>query len=610
MKILVVNDISRASHSSRPEVEIYINWARLGHQVTVFSPAPAYREELESLGIDVLVSRQKHKISLSTIFQLRKLMRENDYDVVYATNSRTIPSAAFAAIGHRAKLVCYRGTISGLYRSDPTSYLTILHPRIDGVVCVSNAVTEYVQRKLLKSSVRAITIYKGHQLSWYNETPADLTEFGIPDNAFVAIAVARFRPRKGLSVLLDAMQYLAHLENFHLLVVGSGADSEPYTSQIKNSPMRSRIHVTGFRDNAPQFVAASNVLVQASTGGEGLPRAMVEALAYGVPAIATETGGAKEFIKNGENGYIVPVRDAKAIAEKIEYLYHHPEQHAAMREACRQTVRTALSSETTAREHIDFFYSLMGEDNSTLHFEITDAYAPHKAEILSLVSKFSESGTVLQQGRNTIKKIYLGDLPVVVKSFRNPGSLRGWIYANLVRSKAKKSFQHAQQLLANGIDTPEPIAWIEQVRNGRIESSFYLSLYAPHDMTMRDIFARNDQQATEIIQLFTRFTYAMHNAGILHLDHSANNTLITLTAEGYRFTVIDINRMKFGKVSIRAGLKNFVRLTDNVAAMETIARIYADCTSTDPDWCRSTLLALKKRHVNKLALKRTLKNLF
>ena len=76
-------------------------------------------------------------------------------------------------------------------------------------------------------------------------------------------------PPKASSVLIEAAGLLADLPNFHLLVVGSGADQPPYLNAIANSPMRERIHLTGLRGDAPQLIAASQVLVQASIDGEG-----------------------------------------------------------------------------------------------------------------------------------------------------------------------------------------------------------------------------------------------------------------------------------------------------------------------------------------------------
>ncbi len=331
----------------------------MGHSVTIFCPHTEYRNELEILGIVVHETRQLHKVCRKTIKQLRRFLLAGHYDIIYAINSKAIPSAAFASVGYPAKLVCYRGTVSGLYRHDPTSYLTILNPRVDAVICVSQAVSDYVEKKVWRKTVKIETIYKGHQLKWYNEKAANLSEFDIPNNAFVAIAVARFRPTKGLLVLLEALNLIAHLENLHVLIVGNGTDAKVYKTALANHQMRTRIHVTGHRNDATKLIAASDVLVQASTRGEGLPRSIVESLGHGVPVISTTTGGAKEILEDEVSGYLVPTHDSPAIAQKLSYLYDNPKTTSAMSDNCRAIVRTTLSSEITAQKHIKFFHSLL-----------------------------------------------------------------------------------------------------------------------------------------------------------------------------------------------------------------------------------------------------------
>ena len=248
--------------------------------------------------------------------------------------------------------------------------------------------------------------------------------------------------------------------------------------------------------------------------------------------------------------------------------------------------------------------------SSTIQFDIADDYQGYTDQALSIKTLFDQSTDVLQQGRNVIKNVVLKDNSVVVKSFRKPNILRGWIYARITNGKAKKSFLHAKKLLSNNVDTPEPIAYLEEFEGKRLTHSYYLAAYKEHDLTMKDVFIHNSEENSLIIQQFTHFTFSMHQAGILHLDHSANNTLISKTKDGYQFSVIDINRLWFGKVSVKKGLKNFVRLTDNNEAMKTIASTYAACTQTDPDYCQKTLFKLKRKHVGRLNTKRRLKALF
>jgi glycosyltransferase involved in cell wall biosynthesis len=281
------------------------------------------------------------------------------YDIIYATTSKTIPNAAFAAIGFPAKVVAYRGTTGGLYRHDPTAYLTILHPRVDGVICVSEAVRQDVLAQVWKNRDRVVTIHKGHELDWYQATPADLGEFGIAPADFVIICAVNARPSKGIDVMLQAADLLADHERMHLLLAGLGMDKEPYTRLIANNRMRERIHVAGFRQDAPQLIAASDVLVQPSVSGEGLPRAVMEAVSYGTPVVITDTGGGKEVIEDGKSGFVVAARDPAAIADRIARLYADTELARHMAAAGKERLRTEFSSANTVAQTIAYFESLL-----------------------------------------------------------------------------------------------------------------------------------------------------------------------------------------------------------------------------------------------------------
>lgn len=352
------SDYSRINHSVRPEVEIFLQLAAWGHEVRVFSPRLDPDEPFTALGIRAETTGQTEKISPSSIHQLRRELARTTYDIVFATSSRTIPTAAFACIGFATRLIVYRGTTRGLKRRDPTSFLTVLHPRVDAVVTVSEAVSEAVRRKLYKNRDKVVSIFKGHNIDWYTDTPADLAEFGIPPDAVVAIAVARFRPSKGLRYLIEACDALADIEQFHLLIVGSGADEEPYTSLVNRSAMATRIHVTGRREDALKLTAAADLLVQASVDGEGLPRSIVEALAFGKPIVSTTAGGAKEVLEEGKTGYLIPPGDSGAIACSVRRLVEDPEQRHAMAERCKNLVRSRLAHTETARAYERFFLSV------------------------------------------------------------------------------------------------------------------------------------------------------------------------------------------------------------------------------------------------------------
>jgi glycosyltransferase involved in cell wall biosynthesis len=360
MNILIFGSSDSSFNSIRPEAEIYIGMVKQGHTVTVVTHGGTeYSKRFEGNGIKVISHHPRHKISFESIAIIRNELQSNHYDIVYATNSKTIPNAAFACIGIPVKLITYRGTTGGLYRHDPSAYLTHLHPRVDGIICVAEAVREDVIQRVWKNKNNVVAIHKGHNLSWYDKPPADLTEFGITKEDFTVICAVNARPSKGISVMLEASNYLSDISNLHILLVGKNMDVEPYASLIKNSKMSARIHIAGYRFDAPELIHASDVLVQPSISGEGLPRAVMEAMGYGTPVVITTAGGGKEVVDDGVTGFIVPTRDPEAIATKVRQLSQNFELALKMSKNCKEKLRTDLSSDRTVTRYIEYFESLL-----------------------------------------------------------------------------------------------------------------------------------------------------------------------------------------------------------------------------------------------------------
>ena len=360
MNLLILPGSGGSYTSARPESEIFVGLANAGHNVTVVTDTDnQYIPRFVEHGIQVVNSSSGKKISLKTIKLIRRTIRENNIEIVYATNSRNIPNAAFAAIGQNVKLVVYRGTTGGLYRRDPSTYLTVLHPRVDGVVCVSHAVEKHVKTRIWnRTSDNVVTIYKGHDLAWYTNPETDLTAFKTDKSNFNVACVANARPHKGLIYVIKAAKELADLKNLHILLVGKNISTEPYVSAIEKSGMKGRIHLTGYRNDAPEVIAACDVLVLPSIR-EGLPRVILESLAYSTPVITSANEGSMEIIEDGVNGYVVPVRDASGIAQKIRYLHDNPEILKELSANCQEKIKNELSSELTIKKYIEYFQSLL-----------------------------------------------------------------------------------------------------------------------------------------------------------------------------------------------------------------------------------------------------------
>lgn len=362
MNILLCTSFMGSWNAIRPEAKIFIGMAQRGHNILVASqPHAPYAERFREEGIQVLDCYPKRKICFKTIVQLRDIIQDNQIDIVYATNSKTIPNAAFACMNLCVKLVNYRGASRGLYRHDPSAYLTHLHPRVDGISCNAEAVRQDVLKRVWKNKNQVRTIYKGHDIAWFSNEKTDLSILGIPEDAFVVTCVANARPCKGVDVLLKATRLIYDIPNIYVLIVGQDVDNPVYQKEKENSPMADNIILAGFRTDAPQIIAASDVYVQPSTSREGMAKTIIEAMAQRIATVGTDVGGTKELIANEQSGFVVPPEDPNAIAQKIRTLFENPDLRRTLGDAARNRIATHFSVEKSIDKHLGFFEELLGE---------------------------------------------------------------------------------------------------------------------------------------------------------------------------------------------------------------------------------------------------------
>lgn len=360
MRLLCITNHGDTLNSIRPEAEIFIGLARAGVQVTVMTRADScYADAMRAAGVTVVDFSPRRKLSLPAIRFIRQTLKRGAYDLVYAFNNKAIANAAMACIGLPVVLVTYRGQTGNISRWDPFAYLTHLHPRVDCVVCVSRATRDDL-RPQLRHPERVVSIYKGHDLAWYSETPASLATFGIPEGAFVVASIANNRPRKGVPTLLEAAALLPPELPIWFLLVGSGMDSPQVQHLVQACPEPQRIVRAGHRSDATAIVAACQVSVLASTKREGLPKTVIEAMAHGVAPVVSDTGGSAELVQDGVSGLVVPPGDAAAIARAIETLYRDPEKRRLMGRRARERIASHFSVQQTVRQHLALFQSLTG----------------------------------------------------------------------------------------------------------------------------------------------------------------------------------------------------------------------------------------------------------
>src|SRR5262249_14228373 len=142
-------------------------------------------------------------------------------------------------------------------------------------------------------------------------------ELGIPDNEFCIGCVSNLFPVKGHITALEAIEYFAaQRSNWRLLLAGAGPARAPVEDLLNARARKDRVNFLGTSHRVPELLNAMDVYVLPSVA-EGISNSLLEAMASGVPVIATATGGNPEVVVDGESGLLFPVGDAHRLANHL-----------------------------------------------------------------------------------------------------------------------------------------------------------------------------------------------------------------------------------------------------------------------------------------------------
>ena len=237
-------------------------------------------------------------------------------------------------------------------------------------------------------------------------------------------------------------------------------------------------------------------------------------------------------------------------------------------------------------------------------------YQELEAFVEQLPSKFTNQGETIQDRRNIIKVVNYEGLNLNIKRYRVPIFINRIIYTFFRKTKAYRAYNNALIVIDKGFETPTPIAYIEDYKNGLLSLSYFVSTQLTNVKEIREYYFSKVIGSEIFLKSFAQYTARLHNNGILHLDYSPGNVLISESDGNYNFSLVDINRMKFCDIDIEIGCENFCRLFEYDEVFTYIAKTYAKERGFDSQECSELMLHYKHQFERKKERKEKIKNLF
>jgi glycosyltransferase involved in cell wall biosynthesis len=210
----------------------------------------------------------------------------------------------------------------------------------DAVVSVSDTITRQLLAHGIGSAAQYTTLRSGIELERFAAASLDRAaarrRLDLPGDAFVVGSVGRLSPQKAPLDLIRAFAALAgRRPEAHLVVVGDGPLRTETETEASRLGLENRVRFLGLRRDMPEILGALDALVLVSRY-EGLPRVVPEAMAAGLPVVATDVDGTSEAVAHGETGFLVPSGDVARVAAALESLAADPASARLMGERARE----------------------------------------------------------------------------------------------------------------------------------------------------------------------------------------------------------------------------------------------------------------------------------
>jgi L-malate glycosyltransferase len=356
-RVLWISSQPDPPSSVRPYLELARGLARKGFEIHVMARVDSYSAEAaRQAHFPVIEFPPRGLWGRVGRWAVRKVCVDREIGLVHLFDPVAMAAAVPALHDLRVPVVAHHARTGGVQRWNPIAQWTVLQRRIDRVICTSQAGRAELAKRRDPGSV--VTILPGVDPSWYDVEPFNLARFSVPPGAFAIAVVADYHARLGIEYIVDSAQWLPLDGQAYFLLVGAGHENRFVLERIHRSPLRECFRLLGPRLDAPRITAACAVSVRATLGGDGLPQAVMEAMACGVPPIISDAGAARELVRQGESGIIVKRRSPRELGEALAWLKQNPARRVAMGQAARARIHQELSVDRAIDAHLALYRSL------------------------------------------------------------------------------------------------------------------------------------------------------------------------------------------------------------------------------------------------------------
>ncbi len=315
-------------------------------------------DELRKKSVPVVPLRMGNTLRPGALRETVAVLRRGNYDILHThggTSGFWGRIASLYSRTPRVRIHTYHG-IHYVHRKGAAARLFCAAERMlvratDRIITVCPSDTEKAFRLKLATPAKTTVVYNGIEIKRYSGS-GGRSEFrqqlNVSSDTFIFGTVGRLNVQKGHTYLIKAF---AQLHRDHpsseLWIVGSGELHDELQSLACECEIEKSIRFLGDRNDIPEILAALDAFVLSSSW-EGMPLALLEAMASGKPVVATGVDGITDLIVHGQNGILVPAREINRLTESMVQIFKDKSLRDRLAENARQTVTDRYSAQTTA----------------------------------------------------------------------------------------------------------------------------------------------------------------------------------------------------------------------------------------------------------------------
>lgn len=340
------------------------------HIAVVLPENSLLKPQVEALGFKVyeIAAMADKSLDPKAISRLLAVFKEFKPDVVHTHASM---SARIAARLYGAKIVYTRHSVF-----PPSPKLTkgigkalcglANNSTADKIIAVAEAAKDNITAIGVSEKKIDVILNGVEPLTPYTEEKMDALrkEYNVPEGTKCTAIVARLNEVKGHKYFVEAAAMLkAAGVKAKFFIAGTGDMAEEIRKQITENNLDDYVVMLGFLTNVEPLMNLIDVQCNCSFGTEATSLSLLEGMSLGKPAVVSDFGGNPGVIKNGENGFIVPTHDPKALAEKLQLLFSDDKLYSDMCKKSKEIFNSVFTAQKYAQNIDNIYLSLGGRKN-------------------------------------------------------------------------------------------------------------------------------------------------------------------------------------------------------------------------------------------------------